>query len=441
MSNYVTISRCRVCGSPKLTPLFSLGTQYVSDFPVPGKAKDGLLIPIEIVLCPVCTLVQAKHTPPPDLLYRKHYWYRSGVTKTMRKALADVVHAALDLVKLESGDVVLDIGSNDGTLLRNYPAKVVKVGVEPADNLATEENYRGLGLVHDFWPNGFWNGKYHAALIDNRILEKLSGHGDGAKIITACGMFYDLDDPNPFIAGVAKALAPDGVFIAQLMCLKQTLEKKDVGNFAHEHLEFYSLRALARLFNSWGLRIFDLEENAVNGGSYRVHACHANCARYHARPIPPSILEGERSLHDPSGYLSFFQELEWNKARVANFIRTKVAEGKSVWVYGASTKGNVILQYYGLDHYGDGCGAPRLIEAAADRSPEKWGRVTAGTGIPVVSEEEFRKAKLDYALVLPYAFLPEFIEREKIWLEGGGQFIVPLPEPGIVNGRGAVVPL
>jgi hypothetical protein len=210
-----------------------------------------------------------------------------------------------------------------------------------------------------------------------------------------------------------------------------------VGNFAHEHLEFYSLASLEYLLARHGLLIFRVEENAVNGGSYRIYVQHADG--------PYQI---EESLHDtkrteqgmgldrPGYYDEWFRQMRQNRDRCVDFIRREVANGKKVWVYGASTKGNVILQWYDQSEAGGGFDAPvrfsSLITAAADRSPEKVGRVMVGTGIPILQEANFRQAAPDYALVLPYAFREEFLEREKEWRDGGGKFIFPLPEFEVV---------
>lgn len=423
--NYTTHTTCRVCHSPDLTPLFSLGEQVVSDFV--DDPRKGNRVPIDLELCRRCTLVQAKHTAPSDFLYTRHYWYRSSTTTTMREALLDVVHAAVEVVNLQPGDVVLDIGSNDGTLLRHYKESpyfpqargVVTVGVEPARNMAAE-GAKGIDILYgDFWP---CSDEFMGNVLENEC-----------KIITACGMFYDLDDPHPFVAGVAKALHPEGVFVAQLQCLKQTVELGDVGNFAHEHLEFYSLKSLQFLLREHGLGIFNIDENAVNGGSYRLFVCHRgakiNVDPGAARRVVEAFgREAAMKLDDPTTYAAFFQRIEWNRVECMKFVTREVGRGKSVWVYGASTKGNVILQWYGLDHY-DVRGRT-LITGAADRSPEKWGLFTVGTGIPIMSEDYARSQNPDYFLVLPYAFRAEFIEREKNqeWRKRGGKFLFPLPQ-------------
>jgi len=222
-------------------------------------------------------------------------------------------------------------------------------------------------------------------------------------------------------------LAPDGLFIAQLMCLRNMVDLCDVGNLSHEHLEFYSLKSLDYLFGKHGLEIIDIEQNSVNGSSYRLYIRHESSLVW---PFPGAYRRvaeanaGEDGLDDPVFCQRFLERIEQNRDRCVTFIKAAQGIGADTWVYGASTKGNVILQYYGLDR--------GLIVAAAERSPEKWGKVTIGTGIPIKSEEEFRKANPIYALVLPYAFLPEFVEREAEWRLGGGKFLVPLPEAYLV---------
>ena len=417
---YTTRETCRVCGSKDLTPLFSLGEQYVNNFVDENREGEGEKCPIDLELCNNCTLVQMKHTAPQAILYERFYWYRSGVTETMRLALSDIVWKAVELQKgnLKKGDVVLDIGSNDGTLLRFYdPNEFTTVGVEPAKNLA-EEGAKGVDVfISDFW-------SFEKYVESTKMQHSPQGL---AKIITAIGMFYDLEDPNQFIADVAKALSPDGIFIAQLMLLRDMFKRNDVGNLAHEHLEFYSLQSLEYLFKKHGMQIFDIEQNDVNGSSTRLYV------RLIDNTLPPrpkgsvqrveEAFECERNYGDPEIYTRFFMSMARNKAAVVHFIQTVVnGDGRTVWVYGASTKGNTILQYYGLDH--------KLITGAAERSPEKYGKFTVGTMIPIVSEAEARMNKPDYFLVLPYAFEKEFIEREKDqeWRKAGGKFIIPLPE-------------
>ena len=456
---YTTRTTCRCCQSDDLVELFTLNNQYVNGFVSIDIDQTTLpRCPIELQLCKACTLVQAKHTAPQELLYTGHYWYTSGRNESMRKSLAEVAHAIESRINLLPGDIVLDIGSNDGTLLRSYKIRgfeyqrmsdpgeaifdcdyigvdrdrPITVGIEPAKNLATVGKEGVDILVNDFWSYDV----YVKELIDAGY-EHRWGHNKGdhrAKVITALGMFYDLEDPSAFIADVAKVLDPEGIFVAQLMCLKQTVLMEDVGNLTHEHLEFYSLHSLQLLLAKHGLVIFDLEENSVNGGSYRLWCCHQDTSWIKSQPINSEqnlriidalAVEEQLKLDEPDTYFALYQRMNRTRQRVVSFIKKEVEAVKKVWVYGASTKGNVILQWYNLDS--------ALIQAAADRSPDKHGRVTVGSNIVIHSEEEFRHAQPDYALVLPYAFLSSFIERESEWLKKGGKFIVPLPVPRLIS--------
>lgn len=406
------ITQCRLCSSKNLMPLFSLGEQYVSDFIDNPTTYEGVKVPINLTMCLDCTLVQLEHTAPQDFMYTRHYWYKSGVTQTMRTALTDIVRSVEAAIELNQGDIVLDIGSNDGTLLRSYRKPVRTIGVEPAVNLA-EEGAEGIDLlINDFWSYDVYEEKVK----------------QDAKVITAIGMFYDLENPSEFVQDIALALHEDGVFVAQLMCLRNMLNINDLGNLAHEHLEFYSLASLDYMFGRCGLEIVDIFKNKVNGESYRIFVRHENGGFEPfagAADRVNAAYEEEDGLYDASYYKQLFEQIEENKEAVVSLVEDIVAAGKKVWVYGASTKGNVILQYYGLDN--------TLIEAAAERSPSKYGKYTVGTNIPIVSEEEAREANPDYFLVLPYAFIDEFVDREKEWLSRGGKFIVPLPELHIID--------
>lgn len=398
----ITRKTCRLCGSPKMSEILSLGDQYINDFVPPERVGKGLKAPLDLVMCNRCSLLQLRHTAPQELLYARYYWYRSGVTDTMRRALRDITAGIEAMLPLRPGDVVLDIGANDGTMLATYTAPGIRgVGCEPANNLIDALRKNTKYVMHDFWSY-------------ERYMQLAAEWGFGkARVITAIGMFYDLEEPNKFIADAQKALADDGIFVAQLMCLTPMLQKNDLGNICHEHLEYYSLQSLKYLFETNGLEMFKIEENDVNGGSYRIFARH-----FKGTGIPFNEKITKQDI------LAFGQRVQQNRDRCVAFIKQEVARGKKVYVYGASTKGNVILQYYGLDS--------KLITAAAERSPEKWGKYTVGSWIPIVTEEEARKAQPDYFLVLPWAFFNEFYEREKEWRSRGGKFIVPLPEFRVV---------
>ena len=250
--------------------------------------------------------------------------------------------------------------------------------------------------------NNFWSKERLNEILNKKKLKK-------PKIITAIGMFYDLEEPHKFIRDAADSLDNDGIFIAQLMCLKSMIEKNDLGNICHEHIEFYSLKSLKYLFEKNGLEIFKIEENEINGGSYRIL-----CRKFRNGSIE---LPSEDVLKLMKG---FIKRVKKNKKETMKFINEKVKNGKKVFLYGASTKGNTILQYYGLNN--------KKIPFAAERSSEKWGKYTVGTGIKIISEKMARTLNPDYFFVAPWGFIKEFVKREKNWLKKGGTFIVPFPK-------------
>lgn len=414
------IHNCRACGSEKLEPILSLGKLFVSDFLGDDEVDKGVKAPLELVLCNVanggCGLLQLKHTVSDEALYRT-YWYLSGTNKTMIDELRGIARVAKELVSLKRGDIVLDVGANDGTLLCGYETKgIVRVGFEPAKNLA-KYNRKGTDKIFD----DFFN--YEA-------FNKEFG-GAKAKIITAIAMFYDLDNPNKFVGDVVKCLDKNGIFIIQMSYLPLMLERNEIGNICHEHLEYYSLLSLENLLSRRNLEVFDVELREINGGSFRIYIKHKSGGesvkiKDGAEKRIEDLKRNEKmlGLDDKNVYDDFVKRIDLLRNKTSEFIVNEAAKGKKIFVYGASTKGNTLLQYYNLNY--------PLIGAAAERNPAKWGRYTVGTNIPIISEEEARKANPDYFLILPWHFLDEFVKREAGYLKNGGKFIVPMPELKII---------
>jgi len=241
-------------------------------------------------------------------------------------------------------------------------------------------------------------------------------------------MFYDLEDPNSFVRDVANILAPDGVWVVQQNYLATMLEKNGFDNIGHEHLEYYSLETMQTLLARHGLEVFEVETNDVNGGSFRTFICHRG--RFPIGKSVSSLREHEAhlALGEHSTYTKFAANIEKVKLQLHEFVEREVEQGKTVYVYGASNRGNTILQYCNLDH--------SLIKKAADANPEKWGRKTVGTLIPIVSKKEARQDKPDYFLVLPHHFVDEIVRDEKEYLDSGGKLIVPLPKFRIITSSG-----
>jgi len=406
------ITKCRICGSKSLVPIASFGNQYLTNFP---KKIDKTLsrCPLNLVWCKDCKLLQLEHTPNFDYLYQE-YWYVSGVNQTMRDDLKDVVKSAEKLVPLKERDIVLDIGSNDSTLLRFYTnPDIVRVGFEPAKNLM--EMAQGgdipLKIINNFFNYQDFENSFGAMKV---------------KVITAIAMFYDLDEPNIFVADMVKCLDENGLIIIQLNYLPIMLDTNTFDNVSHEHLEYYCLMSMENLLNRHGLEIFDIELNDVNGGSLRAYIKRKDCdtiepfagAKYRVR----TLREYEKGikLDKVKPYRDFAKRTIKLRKKIYDFIAGEKQKGKIIYVYGASTRGNALLQACDLD--------AKTITAAAERNPMKYGRFMVGSWIPIVSEAVARKEKPDYFLALPWQFKKEFIEREKEFLKGRGKFIFIFPK-------------
>lgn len=410
-----TRTTCRICGSPELADVVNLGDQCIAGaFAEPGGEQPvQRAIPLELVRCDMsrdqnaCGLVQIRHTVPGSILYHS-YWYRSGVNQTMTRNLHEIAQQAEDLVGLRAGDLVIDIGCNDGTLLDGYRADQLRcLGFDPSD-VTRYAIAKGYDVVRDFYSFGALRERYP----DQK-----------AKVITSIAMFYDLEDPRAFVADVKSALAENGVWVMELHYLPTMLETNSFDAIVHEHLEYYSLAVIERLIGEAGLQAVRAELNDMNGGSLRLFIGHAGkllASSEDERALQElRIREFELALDAPDPYERFSENVRRVRDELVALCRGLAEDGKTIHVYGASTKGNTILQYAGIDS--------SLIPYAADRNSDKWGSETIATRIPIISEEESRAMKPDYYLVLPWHFLDEFLEREREYLDGGGRFIVPLP--------------
>lgn len=409
---YTTISACRICRSGNLRTVIDLGEQALTgrfpaaDEPSPGRA------PLCLVRCLNCGLVQLRHSVRVDQMFGDNYGYRSGINNTMRGHLSGIAQAAEALVRLRPGDVVLDVGCNDGTLLNAYRTENVgRIGLDPIAD-----------LFRDIYPATF---DVDASLFSAEAFRKKSPLVR-AKVITSISMFYDLENPTSFVQDIAAVLDPDGVWILEQSYLPTMLEQVSFDTICHEHLEYYALKQIKDLVDGAGLRILDVQFNQINGGSFQIWVCHRD-ASYQTDPRRIAKVlehEGALGLGEEKVFEVFREQVESARRTLRDLLTTEVRAGMKIFVYGASTKGNVLLQYLGLD--------TRTIIACADRNPIKWGRRTPGTDIPIVSEEDARKSA-DYFLVLPWHFREEFLTREREFLERGGKLIFPLPTVEVVG--------
>lgn len=411
--NVQEIKACRICGGERLALVASLGEQCVSGAFLACKSVTPE-VPLVVVRCQRCGLVQLQHSVPPELMYKK-YWYRSGVNQTMREHLKGIVEEAKARVKLEARDMVLDIGCNDGTLLEAYgvtpgPYDTIQMmGMDPAANMIELALAKGLPVVCDF----FSAERYYSMMNKNQK----------PKIITSIAMFYDLEDPNRFVADIKEILHPEGIWVLEMSYLPTMLERNSFDTICHEHLEYYHLEPLEEMLLTNDLELVDVSLNDMNGGSFRVTVMHddrlSEDAEGQERLQQMRADEMMLGLDSDGPYMNFRRNIEKVKCDVQLFLKSAKEAGKVVHGYGASTKGNTILQFCAVTQ--------DLLPVIADRNESKWGHFTVGTNIPIISEAESRAAKPDYYFVLPWHFMAEFRMRETEFLARGGRFVLPLP--------------
>ena len=359
-----------------------------------------------------CGLLQMEHSVPPEILYSS-YWYRSGTNDTMKNHLKGIVEEAVAILNKSSG-TALDIGCNDGTLFNYYPKGFFKYGVDPS-NVAQEIDKQAVTVIQDIFPSD----ELLSCLQETKM-----------DIITSIAMFYDLEDPIAFAKGIKNILASEGIWIFEMSYMPTMLKMTSYDTICHEHLEFYSLAVIEYLLKRSGMKVFNATLNDINGGSLRCYATHTTNFKYKSEQYLQNIRamhqsEFDLELDTDKPYKNFQDRINVHRDELITLLKKLKMEGKKIHIYGASTKGNTILQWCGIDN--------RIIDCAAERSPDKYGAHTLGTDIPIVSEAESRAMNPDYYLVLPWHFKNEFIEREREILERGTRLIFPLPKIEIVS--------
>jgi hypothetical protein len=412
MPAYREISRCRVSGSTNLIPVLALGTQVLTGvFP---RSRDEKITsgPLELVWCPESGVLQLRHSFEPAEMYGENYGYRSGLNQSMVNHLGDKVRGLERLVPLVAGDIVLDIGSNDATTLKSYAASGIKrIGIDPTGKKFERYYAGGLRLVPDFFSAEAY-----------RSIEQAP-----ARIITSIAMFYDLEDPIDFVRQIESILADDGIWHLEQSYMPSMLRMNSYDTICHEHLEYYSLGAITKILDTGGLRIVDVGMNSINGGSFAVTAVkRANKSVMPNQSVIDWLLAQEErmGLRTPRPYRDFEERVFRHREDLTRLVRSLNADGKKILGYGASTKGNVLLQFCGFNE--------KDVSVIADVNADKFGCVTPGTQIPIVSETEAKAMQPDYFLVLPWHFKDGILRREKEFLANGGKMIFPFPEIEIV---------
>ena len=425
MANHFTnIQRCRICGCSDLTEVIKIEEQHLSPTFVVSNENNklsDLKVTQTLLLCDKskdennCGLLQLKETVKPDLLY-KQYFYRSAVSDTMRKDLKDVVSDVTSRVSCNPGEIVVDIGANDCTMLSYFSDDLRRVGVEPAENINWSHVNEKIRIVNDY---------FSFDAVSSTIGE------EKVKIFTSCAMFYDLDDPNSFVKDIKKCLDKDGVWCIQLSYLPLMLENINFYDICNEHLEYYSLQVLNTLMKRNGLKIVDASTNNVNGGSARVFIKHIDHPDQETQALRTLLEEEDKlDLYNPQTYINFYDKIKDLRDRIKNSMLAELNKGEFVIGLGASTKGNMLLQLFGIDK--------QMLPYISERNPDKVGLKTLGTDIELISEEHARSLNPRCMLVLPWYFKDEIVEREKEYIQSGGKLLFPMPYPHLVTKDGEI---
>jgi hypothetical protein len=413
VSAATVLTACRLCGSSALEQVLDLGEHALTGVFPASPDEDVPTAPLVLVRCRSCTLLQLAHSFEPTELYGDNYGYRSGLNASMVEHLGREARGLETLVELSPGDVVLDIGSNDGTLLSSYTTKNLRrVGIDPT-----------AARFADYYPE---DAVVAADFFSAASFQKVSNMP--ARIITSIAMFYDLESPVAFARDVRACLAPDGVWHFEQAYMPSMLSSTGYDTVCHEHLEYYSLATVRRIVEEAGLEIVEVRFNRVNGGSFAVTAAHPGSALAPRRALLDwfAAREERLGLDTEEPFRTFAERVFRHRDELVDLLGVLRADDARVLGYGASTKGNVVMQFCGL--------TSADVEAIGDVNPYKFGRVTPGSLIPIVEESEMHERRPDFLVVFPWHFRETVIAREEEFLQGGGRLVFPLPEIEILGG-------
>lgn len=408
---YQEIQACRISGSTNLIKVVSLGEQHLTGVFPKSPTEAITKGPIDLVWCPDSGLLQMKQSYNLAEMYGDNYGYRSGLNASMVGHLQQKAHDLTRLAGLQAGDTVLDIGSNDATLLKAYPESMHKIGVDPIGKNFKAHYGSAISLIPAFFSAAaYWQQFPHRQ----------------PKLITSIAMFYDLESPSDFVKDIEALLHPEGLWHFEQSYMPSMLRTNAYDTICHEHLEFYSFEVVKSLLETHGLKVIDVQMNGINGGSFAVTAAKRKSEYKPNHAVINWLLHQERmmELYTLEPFQAFEARIYKHRTELLTLIENMVADGKTILGYGASTKGNVLLQFCGITN--------KLIPYIAEVNTHKYGCYTPGTHIPIISEQEAMAMKPDYFLVLPWHFKHSILEKEKTYLQNGGKFIFPLSEIEII---------
>tara|TARA_Y100001958_G_C21240109_1_gene567549 strand:+ start:2360 stop:3592 length:1233 start_codon:yes stop_codon:yes gene_type:complete len=398
---------CRCCGSTKLKRYLDFGNMYLSTA-FPKMKKNSLRkIPMELEICHKCKLAQLAHNYELSKLYNDNYGYKSGINKSMKNHLKNITLEAISCKPLRKNDIVLDIASNDGTLLKNYNRNLIRVGIDPVIK-KYRKNYKNIRSFENFFSKEIFLKSFKKQKV---------------KIITSIAVFYDVENPRKFVSDISNIMDPHGIWILEQSYFPHLVKNNAYDSICHEHLTYFTIKQIKMILDKYNLEIFNISSNTMNGGSIRffIKFKENKKIKIYKNNLDRFVLIENTFYKNFLKKLSKFRlEIQKSRSNLNKFIKKTAKLKKSIHIYGASTKGNIILQYCRI--------TADKIKFAADRNPDKFHRYTPGSNIKIISEAKSRSMKPDYYLVMPWHFKNEIIKREKAFSKNGGKLVFPLPK-------------
>ncbi len=406
------VNGCRICSGRLETVLSLVRTPLANSFLDKEKLSEPeAFYPLNLGFCPVCGFVQLLEVVSPEIMF-KNYIYVSSTSDQLCKHFETLVDDAIKQFNPPKDSLIVEMASNDGTLLKNFKKyKVRTLGVEPAENIAPLAEAAGIETVVDFFTP--------------KVAEKIAATKGKAAMIIGTNVFAHIDDLKNVMKGFQALLDKDGVIIIESPYLVDLLDRAEYDTIYHEHLSYLSLTPLLRLFSDSGLRIFGARRTKIHGGSIRIFACRKDAKHRQTKELTDMIeLEKKLDLGTSKPYVEFALKVQNSRVKLLSLLYKLKSEGKRIAGYGAAAKGNTLLNYCNI--------GPDILDYIVDKSPHKQGKYTPGTNIPVVHPDRLLADKPDYVLILAWNFAEEIMKEQHAFRESGGKFIIPVPEARVI---------
>lgn len=405
------LTNCRICSSPDLSNVLDLGEMPLANEFLDSPTEEEKEYPLRVVWCQNCGLMQIDEVVPPEELFSE-YVYVSGTSERLQNHFNNLVSEIDELYSTLNGRKVLDIGSNDGTLLKGFENHDYDViGVEPASNIAEIARENGVETINEFF--------------NEEVAFRIQKNYGRRDVITATNVFAHTHNVHSFLKGVSKLLADDGIFVIEVPYLVDLLENVEFDTIYHEHLSYFAVRPLKTLLEKHGFKILNIKRIDIHGGSIRLYSTKDSSWQNANSSAKKLIrIEMEKGLDELATYKSFAHRVERLKTSLLDLLSKLKGSGHTIAGYGAAAKGNTLLNYYSIGQ--------EMLEYIADQNTLKQGLYTPGTHVKVVSPNRIYQDTPDEIVILAWNFAEEIMKQQSDFKEMGGRFVLPVPEVRVI---------